>query len=204
MASSSHHKYFLIYKPFGFLSQFTKEIPEHQALSDLNLSIPKDCFPLGRLDKDSEGLLLLSNHGDLNHKLLDPKFEHKKTYYVQVEGQINQQAIKKLEAGLTIKLKTGPYTTKPCKALILKNPPNLPERIPPIRYRKSIPTSWISIELVEGKNRQVRKMCAAAGFPVLRLVRTAIEDLEIGKLQPGEMIHLTKTKLEQKLGIKLN
>ncbi|MCB0662937.1 MAG: pseudouridine synthase [Saprospiraceae bacterium] len=204
MGSPDKYKYFLLYKPFGFLSQFTKEIPEHQCLSDLKLDIPKDCFPVGRLDKDSEGLLLLSNHGKLNNLLLDPKHEQSKTYYAQVEGAITMEAVQQLKKGVKIKLKTGTYQTKPCQANLLTTEPNLPERNPPIRYRKSIPTSWVSIQITEGKNRQVRKMCAAVGFPVLRLVRVAIKDLKASNLQPGELLSLSKTKIEEKLGLKLN
>lgn len=177
---------FLIYKPYGVLSQFTKEHPDHSVLGDI-YDFPSDVYPIGRLDKDSEGLLLLSSDKKLVDKILNPKSKKEKTYLVQVEGQVTDEAIQLLSSGVEIKIKTGKYYhTLPCKARII-NPPALPPRNPPIRERKSIPTSWISITLTEGKNRQVRKMCAKVGFPVLRLVRYALGNHNIEGMQPGDV-----------------
>lgn len=182
--------YIAFYKPFDVLSQFTKEIETHKTLAD-HLDIATDIYPVGRLDRDSEGLLLLTNDKRLNHKLLDPKYEHPRTYWVQVDGAITLDAIKALEAGPTIKVGKSMYKTQRCEAKIIVQP-ELPDRIPPIRVRKAIPTSWASITLTEGKNRQVRKMFAAAGFPVLRLIRNSIQSLELSGLVPGEHRIVTK------------
>lgn len=182
--------YIAFYKPFDVLSQFTKEIETHKTLAD-HLDIATDIYPVGRLDRDSEGLLLLTNDKRLNHKLLDPKYEHPRTYWVQVDGAITPDAIKALEAGPTIKVGKSMYKTQRCEAKIIDQP-ELPDRIPPIRVRKAIPTSWASITLTEGKNRQVRKMFAAVGFPVLRLVRNSIQSLELSGLFPGEHRIVTK------------
>ena len=162
-----------IYKPYGVLSQFTKEHKDHQTLADLH-DFPKDVYPIGRLDKDSEGLLLLSNDKTLTDRILNPKNKLAKTYWVQVEGQISSGAVSELKSGVSIKIKTGKYhETLPCLVKEIDQP-SLPERIPPVRFRQSIPTSWASITITEGKNRQVRKMFAKVGFPVLRLVRYSI------------------------------
>jgi 23S rRNA pseudouridine2457 synthase len=175
---------YLFYKPYDVLSQFTKEIPSHTTLVDF-LDVEKDVYPIGRLDRDSEGLLLLSNDVQLNKKLLAPKSKKEKEYYVQVEGVIDEQALNKLQNGVTISSKKRKYTTLPCQAYTIEAPP-LPDRNPPIRFRKNIPTSWISITLMEGKNRQVRKMCAKVGYPVLRLIRYRIEKWTIEGLEPGQ------------------
>lgn len=180
------HRYFIVYKPYGYLSQFTKEVPEHLTLADLG-KFPKDVYPVGRLDKDSEGLLIITNDKSLNQALLNPKFQHKRTYLAQVEGVPTKEAIQSLRKGLEIKVDGKLYQTQPANARLLKEPPSLPERNPPIRYRKDIPDSWLEIELYEGKNHQVRKMCAKIGFPVLRLVRNKIEKLEIKELKPGDV-----------------
>ena len=184
------YTYIAFYKPFDVLSQFTKEIETHKTLAD-HLNIDRDIYPVGRLDRDSEGLLLLTNDKRLNHKLLDPKYNHPRTYWVQVDGAITPEAITTLEAGPTIKVGKSMYKTQSCEAKIIDQP-ELPDRIPPIRVRKSIPTSWASITLTEGKNRQVRKMFAAVGFPVLRLVRNSIQNLELSGLVPGEHRIVTK------------
>ena len=184
--------YIAFYKPFDVLSQFTKEIETHKTLAD-HLDIDTDIYPVGRLDRDSEGLLLLTNDKRLNHKLLDPKYKHPRTYWVQVDGGITLEAIEMIKAGPTIKVGKSKYKTMTCDAEIM-DAPEFPDRIPPIRVRKSIPTSWASVTLTEGKNRQVRKMFAAAGFPVLRLVRNSIQSLELEGLVPGE--HRTVTKFD--------
>lgn len=167
------------------LSQFTRE-GTHKTLANLSYSFPKDVYPVGRLDADSEGFLLLTNDKQVNHLLLNPKFKHNRTYLVQVEGVFSEEAKKKLEQGVTISMDGKDYKTLPSK-VILDKEPNLPERNPPIRFRKNIPTSWIEITLQEGKNRQVRKMTASVGFPTLRLVRIGIEKISLGKMMPGEV-----------------
>ena len=169
----------LFNKPFGVLSQFTPE-GGHRALDEFGF--PPDVYAAGRLDHDSEGALLLTDDGRLVKRLLDPKFEHPRTYLAQVEGLVTPEAIKQLERGVVIK----GYHTRPCKACRVDEPEWLWERTPPIRYRANIPTSWIQLTLIEGKNRQVRHMTAAVGFPTLRLIRVKIGDLELDGLQPGQ------------------
>jgi len=187
-------KYFVFYKPYNVLNQFTKEQPEHVTLADY-LKVEKDVYPLGRLDKDSEGLLILTNDSSLNALLLSPAQHHKRSYFVQVDNDLTEQAIAKISKGVEIKLETGDYKTRSCTVKKLQKPPLLPERNPPIRVRQNIPTSWALIELTEGKNRQVRKMFAAVGFPVLRLVRVQIEDLKLGKLEPGKYYEIQADEL---------
>jgi 23S rRNA pseudouridine2457 synthase len=176
------YHYFAAYKPFGMICQFTKE-GDHPVLADLG-DFPKDVYPIGRLDTDSEGLLLLTNDKALTHRLLDPKFNHHRTYLAQVEGLVTEEALQRLRAGVDLKIDGKDFRTRPAQAESIEAPA-LPDRNPPIRYRASIPTSWISLSLTEGKNRQVRRMTAAVGFPTLRLVRLAIENLTLGDLQPG-------------------
>ena len=188
------HKYYIFYKPYDVLNQFTRERPEHVTLADY-LKVEKDVYPIGRLDKDSEGLLILSNDKQLNEKLLSPVYKHSRTYFVQVDDDITLKAVERVAEGVQIKLDSGPYFTKPCKAKKLAKAPILPERVPPIRFRKEIPTSWVRIELGEGKNRQIRKMFAAVGFPVLRLVRVQIEDLKIGDINPGQYRQLSREEI---------
>ncbi|MBK8053675.1 MAG: pseudouridine synthase [Saprospiraceae bacterium] len=196
-------KYYVFYKPYNVLTQFTKERENHQTLSDF-LNIEKDVYPVGRLDKDSEGLLVLTNDKSLNDQLLNPSKKHKKTYIVQVENDIDEKAITLLCKGVDIKLEKGTYRTLPCTLKKLPKPPTLPERIPPVRYRASIPDSWVLIEITEGKNRQIRKMFASVGYPVLRLVRVQIEGLKIGKLVPGKFISMTQQDLYPLLKIDPN
>ena len=193
-------RYFIIYKPYQMLCQFSRE-GEKETLADLAFDFPKDVYPVGRLDTDSEGLLILTNDKKLNHKLLNPQFAHKRTYYVQVDGQIHKAAIKHLEEGVTIRVNKRDYFTNPAKAEIIQEP-TLPPRNPPVRYRASIPTSWISLTLTEGKNRQVRHMTAAVKFPTLRLVRYSIENLTIGDMQAGDIVELSGAELYEKLGMK--
>ncbi|MCX7986024.1 MAG: pseudouridine synthase [Bacteroidales bacterium] len=181
-----HYQYFIVHKPYLMLSQFT--FGEGQSgLSNLNFKFPPDVYPVGRLDADSEGLLLLTNDKRLYSFLFDEKNPHPRTYLVQVEGVFSEQAKEKIEKGVLINLKGHKYLTKPAKVEILNEEPNVPPRVPPIRFRKSIPTSWIKITLWEGKNRQVRRMTAAVGYPTLRLIRIAIGNIHLGALQPGEV-----------------
>ena len=169
----------LFNKPYGVLSQFTLEAG-HRALDEFGF--PPGVYAAGRLDHDSEGALLLTDEGRLVKKLLDPKFEHPRTYLAQVDGQISPEALQQLARGVVIK----GYRTKPCKAEMVTPPDGLWERVPPIRYRAAIPTSWVRLTLIEGKNRQVRHMTAAVGFPTLRLIRIQIGNLPLGDLQPGQ------------------
>jgi len=184
------YKYLLFYKPYGVLCQFTQDTPTRSILKDY-IPIP-GVYPAGRLDWDSEGLLLLTNHGQLQHRLCDPKFGHQRTYWVQVERIPDEYAIQQLESGIVIKN----YRTRPAKVKLLPNPPSLPERNPPIRFRKTVPTGWLEITLTEGKNRQVRRMTAAVGFPTLRLVRNRIGNLQLDNLQPGEWRYLNEAEIQ--------
>lgn len=167
-------------KPFGVLSQFTRETPVQRTLAEFNF--PPGVYPLGRLDADSEGLLLLGDEAKLNQALLNPQNGHLRRYWAQVERVPGPEDMARLSRGPTIQGRK----TLPCKAWILSPQPELPERDPPIRFRKSVPTCWIALELTEGKNRQVRRMTAAVGFPTLRLVRVQIGELPLGGLAPGE------------------
>lgn len=177
------HQYYIVYKPFQVLSQFSSQ-ESKPTLKDF-FTLPTDVYPVGRLDFDSEGLLILTDDPRLNHRLLDPAFAHEREYWVQVEGVVTPDALRKLENGVTITIDGRPYATRPAKARSIA--PTVPDRKPPIRYRAHIPTSWISLTLIEGKNRQVRKMTAQTGFPTLRLIRYRIEKITIEGLQPGEM-----------------
>jgi 23S rRNA pseudouridine2457 synthase len=190
-------RYFIIYKPFGMLSQFSKE-GDHKTLANLNYSFPKDVYPVGRLDADSEGLLFLTNNKQINNLLLDPKHKHSRTYLIQVEGVISNEAKSKLEKGVSITVDGKEYKTLPSKANLIPSPEEngqIDPRNPPIRFRKNIPTTWIELELQEGKNRQIRKMTAAVGFPTLRLIRVSIEKIKIDKMKPGEVKEIKKEEI---------
>ncbi|MBS1606758.1 MAG: pseudouridine synthase [Bacteroidetes bacterium] len=187
------HQYYVIYKPFQVLSQFTSQEGK-KTLKDL-FPVPADVYPVGRLDFDSEGLLILTNDTALNHRLLNPRFAHDREYWVQVEGAITPSALHQLETGVTIAIDGKSYRTKPCTATAMETEPPVPQRHPPIRYRAQIPTSWIRMILREGKNRQVRKMTAQAGFPTLRLIRHRIEGVTVEGLNPGEMRPLKKAEI---------
>jgi 23S rRNA pseudouridine2457 synthase len=167
------------HKPYGVLSQFTLERSPHLTLAQFGF--PKHVYAIGRLDADSEGLLLLSDEPELNKELLDPLHAHQREYWAQVERKPSGDALRKLENGLLI---LGRHTLS-CKARILDPQPDVPPRRPPIRFRKSVPDCWISLVLVEGKNRQVRRMTAAIGHPTLRLLRMRIGRYELGALKPG-------------------
>jgi len=157
-------------------------------------------YPVGRLDKDSEGLLLLTDDKKLNHRLLTPKFEHRRTYWVQVERIPTETALQQFEAGVDIRINKKTYRTKPASARLF-TPPALPERDPPIRHRETVPTAWLELTLTEGKNRQVRRMCAAIGFPVLRLIRYQIENLKLPDLQIGEVWEMKQPKIYSLLNL---
>ena len=190
-------EYYLIYKPYQVLSQFTSSDGK-LCLKDI-LNVPKDVYPVGRLDYDSEGLLLLTNDTSINHQLLHPKFAHARTYWVQVDGAISNDAIETLSKGVTISVDGKTYETKKAVLKILSDSLLVPERNPPIRVRKSIPTSWVSIQLTEGKNRQVRKMFASVGFPVVRLIRSQIGQFSIAQMQPSDCLSLSFEEVQNAL-----
>lgn len=193
--------YLLAYKPYNVLSQFSGNKPE-ETLKTLEYDFPKDVYPVGRLDKDSEGLLLLTNDRRVNYRLLEPRFQHEREYWVQVESVPTPEALEQLRQG--IYLKDGKGKTLPAQVQLLDSEPDLPPRTPPIRYRARIPTAWLALTLREGRNRQVRRMTAAVGFPTLRLVRWRLEHLVLGALQPRQVRPLTaeeQTQLLKKLGL---
>lgn len=181
-------RYFAVYKPFDMVSQFTDPGQAHATLKSL-YKFPKDVYPVGRLDKDSEGLLILTNDKQLNSQLLDPKKGHEREYWAQVEGQPTTANLELLATGVEIKVGKRSYVTRPARVDFLNKNTirTIPDRNPPIRYRKNVPETWITITLTEGKNRQVRKMTASAGFPTLRLIRTRIGLLELDQLKPGQV-----------------
>jgi len=191
--------YYIIYKPYLVLSQFTSQQGQ-QTLADL-FHVPKDVYAVGRLDNDSEGLLILTNDTSLNHRLLNPAFEHERAYWVQVDGAITEEAIRQLQQGVEINVDGKMYKTKPGIARRLGDNIQVPDRTPPIRFRKEIPAPWIELILREGKNRQVRKMTAKAGFPTLRLIRQRIGYIELGTMQPGHIIELPKKTIYKKLDL---
>jgi len=181
----------LLFKPYGVICQFS-DTEGKKTLADFG-PFPTDVYPAGRLDSDSEGLILLTNDGDLQHSLLEPKFEHPRTYLVQVEHIPTEEGIAQLQQGVVIE----GVKTLPAQVELLTEEPKLPDRPVPIRFRKTVPTAWLKIILREGRNRQVRKMTAAIGNPALRLVRIAIANLTIDGLEPGE--HRDVTELELRL-----
>jgi 23S rRNA pseudouridine2457 synthase len=175
------------HKPYGVLSQFTLE-PGSRWRTLADFGLPKNVYALGRLDADSEGLLLLSNESGLNHRLLDPKNAHRREYWAQVENIPTPETLARLARG---GLAIDDYRTLPCHARLLDPAPLLPPRDPPIRVRKSIPDAWLALELIEGKNRQIRRMTAAVGHPTLRLIRARIGDFPLGELAPNTWRELT-------------
>jgi 23S rRNA pseudouridine2457 synthase len=179
------------------LTQFSGEEFTLASLGDF----PKEVYPVGRLDKDSEGLLLLTDDKALNHQLLNPRFGHQRTYYVQVEGIPTPEALAQLQQGVTIQVDGMSYRTKPALVKLLDPAPTLPERNPPIRYRASIPDCWLALTLIEGKNRQVRKMTAAVGFPTLRLVRFSMEKITLNGMDAGEVRELSQELVYRSLGL---
>jgi 23S rRNA pseudouridine2457 synthase len=177
-------QYYIFFKPYQVLCQFSASEGK-QTLADY-CSVQKDVYPVGRLDYDSEGLLLLTNDKKLNHLLLNPSRLHEREYWVQVDGALTSDALDKLRRGVNIQIDGKIHHTLPAKVHLLPAEPELPPRNPPIRFRRHIPVSWISLLLTEGKNRQVRRMTAAVGFPTLRLVRWRMAGLTLEGLAPGE------------------
>lgn len=175
-------------KPYGVLSQFTPE-PGSKWRTLADFGLPRAVYPLGRLDADSEGLLLLSDEPGLNTRLLDPRYAHPREYWAQVERVPDAAALARLARGPA--LRDGP--TRPCRVRLMDTPPPLPPRDPPVRFRKSVPDAWLSLELTEGRNRQVRRMTAAIDHPTLRLVRARIGRLALADLEiaPGAWRELT-------------
>jgi 23S rRNA pseudouridine2457 synthase len=181
--------YFILNKPYGVLSQFTDKL-KRKTLAGF-YDFPKDVYPVGRLDMDSEGLLLLSNDKEMVDFLLNPVNSHEKEYYAQVEGIPDEESLKQLEEGVLIEGKK----TLPAKATIIDEP-DFPPRKPPIFPRKNKSVCWISVVVTEGRYRQVRKMTASVGYPTLRLVRVRIKNIELGNLKPGEVRELAPGEIE--------
>ena len=174
------------HKPYDVLTQFTDASGSARPTLKAFIPIP-GIYPVGRLDRDSEGLLLLTDDGWLAHRMTDPRFEHPRTYLVQVEKVPDERAIEALRRGVT--LNDGP--TREAAVDLLAETPSLPERSVPVRFRKNVPTAWLRLTIREGRNRQVRRMTAAVGFPTLRLVRVAVGPVELGDLAPGVWRDLT-------------
>ncbi len=196
---STIFQYIAFSKPFNVLSQFTSEGGK-RSLAEFGL--PKGVYPVGRLDYDSEGLLLLTDDPRLNLVLLSPKNKHLRTYWLEVESFPDEVKLARLREGVEININGKPHLTLPAEAKLI-SAPVLPPRNPPIRLRANIPTYWIELRLSEGKNRQARRMTAKINCPTLRLVRVAIENLEIGTLAPGQWINLTQIEIYRKLNLKL-
>lgn len=184
--------YLAFFKPFDILCQFSPGEPGQRTLAEFDF--PPDVYPVGRLDTDSEGLLILTDDTRMNKALLSPEYMHERTYYAQVDNIPSEDALDRLRNGVIIQGRE----TLPCRAEALLGEPALPPRSVPIRFRKNIPTSWISLTLTEGKNRQVRRMTAAVGHPTLRLVRWSIGNVTLGdlELQPGEWLALEPSQVE--------
>jgi 23S rRNA pseudouridine2457 synthase len=173
------------HKPYGVLSQFTPDGSPNRSLAEFGL--PKQVYPIGRLDADSEGLLLLTDEAGLNARLLHPRRGHPREYWVQVERVPMPETLQRLERGVVVQ----GTPTLPCRAWLLEPQPQLPPRDPPIRVRKSVSDCWLALELTEGRNRQVRRMTAAVGHPTLRLVRVRIGRFQLGELSAGHWRELS-------------
>ena len=186
-------RYFIIYKPYKMISQFVSPY-QQRLLCDLDFDFPEGTNAVGRLDDDSEGLLILTNDKTLTKRLLHPERKHKRNYIVQVERKVEAEAIEKLSNGLDILIKKrGTYTTLPCEVTLMEKPANLPDRAH--TFKEFLPHSWLEFVLTEGKNRQIRKMCSAVRHDCKRLIRTKIENLELGTMQPGEVKEIEQKEL---------
>lgn len=195
-------RYFVLHKPYGYLSQFTEDRKSHKTLADLG-PFPKGVYPVGRLDKDSEGLLILTDDKKLNHHLLNPQKAHERTYWVQCEGNITEEAISQLSQGVHFSANKKNFKSLPAKARQLAEGEwFLDERYPLPRDKHGF--SFIELKLIEGKNRQVRKMCAAVGFPCLRLVRVGIEKIELNGMKPADIREFKQEDIYDCLRIAIN
>lgn len=197
----THHHHYIIYKPYGYLSQFIYELKRPKKLLGELYDFPQNTMAIGRLDEDSEGLLLLTTNGMMSEIVRSKKVE--KEYYVQVDGLITEEAIEQLKKGVLIGFNGKKYLTKKCQAHILNEVPNFPERAKKIRDERHGPTSWLSITINEGKFRQVRKMTSAVGFPTLRLVRVRIGNILLNDLKAGEVMEVGDfSKINDNINIK--
>ncbi len=189
------HRHFIVHKPYGFLSQFIYEgkRKKNKGLLGELYNFPEGTMAIGRLDEDSEGLIFLTTDGKTSHAVRSKKIE--KEYYVQLDGIISQEALSKLNNGVEIGINGTKYQTLPCISFCLTPPPQFPPRTKKIRDDRHGPTSWISITIKEGKNRQVRKMTAAVGFPTLRLFRVRIGKTHLNNLKAGKVIEVEKFNL---------
>lgn len=208
-------RYFIANKPYNVICQFTPDVEGQKTLADLDFEFPKDVYPIGRLDLDSEGLLLLTNDRKLNHTLLNPQFQHERTYLAQVENEFSEKAIIAFENGLEIKVEKKLYQTLPAKVRLVDDPSVensktaqiffegniLWARNPPAKASANQPMSWIEVTLTEGKNRQVRRMCAKVNHPCLRLIRVKIKDLMLGDLKTNQVKELQREDVYKKLGL---
>ena len=176
------------HKPFGVLSQFTPDGSRHRTLAEFGF--PPGVYPIGRLDAESEGLLVLSDEPELNAQLLHPRNAHARVYWAQVERVPNAAALQQLENGVIV----GGRRTLPCRAFLLDPQPEIAPRDPPIRFRKNVPDAWIALQLIEGKNHQVRRMTAAVGHPTLRLIRVQIGQLKLNNLPSGQKRTLSNSE----------
>ena len=181
------------HKPYGVISQFTSDDSDFRTLAEFGF--PPRVYPIGRLDADSEGLLLLSDEPELNERLLHPKHGHRRVYWAQIERIPTADALRKLAKGVQVQGRK----TLACRPWLLEPQPELPPRDPPVRFRKSVPDCWIALELAEGKNRQVRRMTAAIGHPTLRLLRVRIGNFRLGNLAPGKWRELGPAERKQVL-----
>lgn len=194
-------RYFIANKPYNVICQFTADSEGQKTLADLNFTFPKDVYAIGRLDLDSEGLLLLTSDRSLNHRLLNPQFAHERTYLIQVEDVMTDTALQLLREGVDIKIDKKIHHTLPAKARLIEDPSlyfnqkPIWERDPPAKSSGNKPMSWVEITLTEGKNRQVRRMCAKVGHACLRLIRVKIVDLSLGDLGVNEVIELNKNDM---------
>jgi 23S rRNA pseudouridine2457 synthase len=192
ITASSPRVLLAFHKPYGVLSQFTPE-PGSRWRTLAEFGLPRDVYPLGRLDADSEGLLLLSDEPGINSRLLDPARRHPREYWAQVERVPSPAALRQLERGIDL----GDFKTLPCRVRLLAPAPAIPPRDPPIRFRKNVADAWLALALVEGKNRQVRRMTAAVGHPTLRLIRKRIGAFELGDLAAGSWRELSVDEREK-------
>lgn len=193
-------RYFVIYKPYKMLSQFVR-MSKKRCLADLDFQFPEGTNALGRLDENSEGLLIVSTDKKLNTLLLKPENQHERVYWVQVQFKVTEEELDVLRTGITIKLEKGDYRTRPCKARVMEPPAHLPER-ERRKVRTDLETEWLELTLIEGKFHQVRKMCAGINHQVLRLLRVSIEDLSLQSMQPGWVKEYDTEEIHRLLKIK--